>query len=138
MPQLLLLRIFLFAVGFTLIDLGGTAAWIAPLGFLRELQSSNLWFIVIWSSSYLVIGIVCLFSTFKLNWLNALTLNILGTAGIAISTWHVLVVQCKAIDENQVNVYQFLSCTMHPAGYLGILGSGLLVSVAFFNRRRSD
>jgi hypothetical protein len=119
------LRLALFALAFLLIESGAQTALTAGLTFAGNMSSIELMTLLIWSAVYVLLGVVALFTAFKLSWLRASTVLCLAILGALISAWNIVAVTCPSIRVSQSS-FLLLSCIAHPVGYAGIAAALLL------------
>lgn len=120
-------RLALFALAFLLLESGGQTLLTAGLTFAGDMSARELMTLLIWSMAYLALGVVALFTAFKLGWLRPPVALLIAVTGAAASTWNVVEVTCPAVDAGQ-NSFLLLSCIAHPVEYAGLCAAILLAA----------
>lgn len=117
-------RLGLFALSLLLLESGGQTLLTAGLTFAGDMSPRELMALLSWSVVYVALGVVALFTAFKLSWLRASIALFLALVGATVSAWNVVAVTCPAgVSQNS---FLILSCIAHPVEYAGLAAAFLL------------
>jgi hypothetical protein len=118
-------RLALFALSLLLLESGGQTLLTSGLTFAGDMSTRELTALLSWSAGYVVLGVVALFTAFKLGWLRSRTALLIAVAGAGVSAWNALAVTCPAVGPSQAS-FLLLSCIAHPVEYAGLAVAALL------------
>lgn len=122
----IVVRLALFALSILLLESGVQTLLTSGLMFAGDMSSRELTALLSWSVVYVVVGVVALFTAFKLDWLRTQLALLIAVVGAAVSAWNVLAVTCPATGASQSS-FLLLSCIAHPIEYAGLCTAALLV-----------
>ena len=117
-------RLGLFALSLLLLESGGQSLLTAGLTFAGDMSPSELMALLSWSVVYVALGVVALFTAFKLSWLRASITLSLALVGAVVSAWNIVAVTCPAGVSH--SSFLLLSCIAHPVEYAGLAAAALL------------
>ena len=120
-----MVRLALFALALLLLESGGQTLLTSGLTFARDMSARELTALLTWSTAYVALGVVALFTAFKLAWLHAPVALLISVIGATASAWNVAAVTCPATDSGQSS-FLLLSCIAHPVEYAGLCAAILL------------
>ena len=123
-------RLALFALAFLLLESGGRTLLTSGLTFAGNMSAHELAALLSWSAVYVVLGVVALFTAFKLGWLRVSVALSIAVVGAAVSTWNVVAVTCPTAGSGQSS-FLLLSCIAHPVEYAGLCAAVLLAGSAW-------
>jgi hypothetical protein len=118
-------RLALFVLALLLLESGLQTLFTSVLTFAGDMTMPQLVALVSWSVVYVALGIVTLFTAFKLSWLRVPVALSIALIGIGVSAWNIVAVDCSLADANQ-NSFLLLSCIAHPIEYAGLCAAILL------------
>lgn len=125
-------RVALFALAFLLLESGGQTLLTSGLTFAGDMSARELTALLSWSVAYVALGVVALFTAFKLGWLRVPVALSIAVVGAAVSTWNLVAVTCPAGTGQ--SSFVLLSCIAHPVEYAGLCVAVLLAGSVWLRR----